>query len=425
MNSLYSFGRDALLLETLSIVAECQDPDRFWDDAIGRLKWILDFSRVDVALRNPDDQTYTLQTVFEIRPDVPRVFKADLPLSAGIAGQMMRSGEACHCFNPGDLPFAPDAIVDVGLEGGSLLSILSVSLEANRKVLGVLSFGSKADQAYCHQDVEIATRFATHAAISLQNWQHLAKLREDAILLDNAAAELRHSHSSLESLVIERTKALHSLSQRLLKSQDEERRRVSRNLHDSTGQTLAALLMQVATLRTKLQNDQPSSQALAEIAGTATQALQEIRTTSYLLHPPLLDEVGLASAARWYAEGFAQRSGIQVNASFPSGKKRLPGNVEMVFFRLLQESLTNVHRHSGASVVNIALQETAVGVHMEVQDNGHGIAPDLLNRLQNRNGNTGVGLAGMRERLSEVNGQLEIASGATGTAFRFSIPTEA
>jgi signal transduction histidine kinase len=335
---------------------------------------------------------------------------------------MIRSGEACRCFNPRIKPFTEECIVDESLEGGSLFSILSVSLEANGKVLGVLSFGSIEECRYCHQDIEIASRFATHAAVAIQNWQQLAQLREDAVLLDLAAERARESHVALESLVSQRTAALQALTQRLFKTQDEERRKVARELHDSTSQTLAALRMSIAPLQKQFENDAQMSAALTEIADIADQALQEIRTTSYLLHPPLLDEAGLASAARWYTEGFSQRSGIKVNVTFPSDSEPIPNDVEIVLFRVLQESLTNVHRHSGASIVRVRLERSVGAVSLQVQDNGHGIGPELLSRLQKPNTHTGVGLAGMRERLNDLNGQMEIESSASGTTLHFKVP---
>jgi signal transduction histidine kinase len=422
LKGFYNFGRDALLLETLSVVAKCQDQESFWPDVIARLKWMLDFTRVDVALRNPDNKTYSLETVFELRANRPLIFRKDLPLEKGIVGKMMRSGEACHCFNPRIQPFAEECIVDESLEGGSLLSILSVSLEANHKGLGVVSFGSIDDHRYCHQDIEVASRFATHAAVAIQNWQYLARLREDAVSLDLAARKSRDSHSALESLVAQRTAALQALTQRLFKTQDDERRKVARDLHDSTGQTLAALKMSIAPLQKQFENDAPISAALTEIAGIADQALQEIRTTSYLLHPPLLDEAGLGSAIYWYTGGFSQRSGIVVNVTFPSDSERLPNDVEMVLFRVVQESLTNAHRHAGASIVNIGVERSAAEVTLEVQDNGHGFAPELLKRMRKTNANLGVGFAGMRERLNDLNGQMEIESSAKGTTLRFRVP---
>lgn len=422
MNGFYSYGRDALLLETLSIIAKCQDETSFWADTMARLKWILDFTRVDLALRNPDDRTYNLRTIFELRPNQPLASETDIPLGKGIVGKMMRSGEACHCFSPRTRPFSQDCIFDESLEGGSMVSILSVSLEANHNVFGVLSFGSTDERGYCHKDMEIASRFATHAAIAIQNWEHLARLKEDAILLDVSAKKLRDSHAGLESLVTIRTAALQMLSTRLLRIQDEERRKVARDLHDSTGQTLTVLKIQVASLQKQFQKGHPVFEALNEIAASADQAVQEIRTTSYLLHPPLLDEAGLASAASWYVEGFSKRSGIKVNLDLPACADRVPNHVEMVLFRVLQESLVNVHRHSGASVVDISLQRSPQVVTLEVHDDGRGMAPELLHRLRTTHANGGVGLAGMWERINELSGKMEIDSSSNGTTLLVSLP---
>jgi signal transduction histidine kinase len=420
MKGLYNFGRDALLLETISIIVKCQNPETFWPDSMARLKWLLDFSRVDVALRNSDNLTYNVKTVFELRTGEPLASQTNVPLDKGIVGKMMRSGEACHCFNPRIQPFDEECIVDVNLEGGSLASILSVSLEANGKLLGVLSFGSGNENQYCHQDVEIASRFATHAAIAVERWQHLSDLKDDAGVLDLAADKMRTSHSALEVLVAKRTAALRRLSQQLMRMQDDERRKVARDLHDSTGQTLAALKMKLFALEQQVKNDPATSEALEDIARIAEQALQEIRTTSYLLHPPLLDEAGLASAASWYIEGFSKRSGLVVNFGCAPEIERLPNDIEIVLFRVLQESLTNVHRHSGASLVNIWLARSHESVLLEVQDNGTGMAPDLLDGLQNTN--IGVGLAGMRERTDDLNGQFEMESSPKGTTLRIKIP---
>jgi signal transduction histidine kinase len=420
MKGLYNFGRDALLLETISIIAKCQNPETFWPDSMARLKWLLDFSRVDVALRNSDNLTYNVKTVFELRTGEPLASQMDIPLDKGIVGKMMHSGEACHCFNPRIQPFDKECIVDVNLEGGSLASILSVSLEANGKLLGVLSFGSSNENQYCHQDIEIASRFATHAAIAIERWQHLSDLKDDAGVLDLAADKMRTSHTALELLVAKRTAALRRLSQQLMRMQDDERRKVARDLHDSTGQTLAALKMKLFALEQQVKNDPATSEALEDIARIAEQALQEIRTTSYLLHPPLLDEAGLASAASWYIEGFSKRSGLVVNFGCAPEIERLPNDIEIVLFRVLQESLTNVHRHSGASLVNIWLARSHESVLLEVQDNGTGIAPDLLDGLQNIN--IGVGLAGMRERTDDLNGQFEMESSPKGTTLRIKIP---
>ena len=229
---------------------------------------------------------------------------------------------------------------------------------------------------------------------------------------------LRQSHSQLESPVLQ----LQNLSQRLLKVQDEERRRVARNLHDSTGQTLTALKISVALLRRRLDNDERMCEELSEIALLADQALQEIRTTSYLLHPPMLDDAGFTSAAKWYVEGFAKRSGVKVRLDFAPEVERLPDTIETALFRVLQESLTNVHRHSGTSEVDVRFCREAQTVILEVRDYGRGIHEELLSRWGQAVLDSGVGVAGMRERLSELKGDLEIASADPGTRLRAIVP---
>jgi two-component system NarL family sensor kinase len=235
----------------------------------------------------------------------------------------------------------------------------------------------------------------------------------------------RLSHADLESLVSQRTAALQNLSQQLLKVQDEERRRVARELHDSTGQTLTALKMGLAVLEERLKQNQCTSDVLLEIAALADQALQEIRTTSYLLHPPLLDEAGFTSAAQWYVDGFGKRSGIKVTVDLATRHERLPITIETALFRVLQESLTNVHRHSGALEVSIRFRYQAETVMLEIRDWGRGIPTERLNRLREASSETGVGLAGMRERLNELNGTLEIESDGNGTSMRAIVPLPA
>jgi len=258
-----------------------------------------------------------------------------------------------------------------------------------------------------------------------------------------AQQELRAAHDELEQRVEARTRELsqaltrleteianrkHSeeqfrhLSLRLMTLQDEERRRIARELHDTCGQTLAAMKMSIALIR-QLDKARPELQALVDdLNALADEALQEVRTTSYLLHPPLLDEAGIASAARWFLEGFARRSGIDVEVDIPQKMERPGRNCELVLFRVLQESLTNVHRHSGASVASVRLQPDKGYVQLEISDNGKGIPQDRLNNLSKTRNSTGVGIAGMRERVRELGGELEIRSAGSGTTLRASLP---
>ena len=194
---------------------------------------------------------------------------------------------------------------------------------------------------------------------------------------------LRRSCSELELLVVERTAELQNLSQRLLRVQDEERRRVARDLHDSTGQTLTALKICVSLLQRKLEKDE-DKQTYDEISGIARlvdEALQEIRTTSYLLHPPTLDESGFTSAAQWFVAGFAQRSGMKVHMDFAPELERLPAAIEIALFRVLQESLTNVHRHSGTSAVEVRFLRQSQAAILEVRDYGRGMPKEWLSRV--------------------------------------------
>lgn len=233
------------------------------------------------------------------------------------------------------------------------------------------------------------------------------------------------SHARFETEGLERTAALQNLSQQLLQVQDEERRRVARDLHDSTGQTLAALKMSLVLLEEKLPRDQRTSGLLSEIEALADQALREIRTTSYLLHPPLLDEAGFASAAQWFVEGFAKRSGVKVRLEIEPHSERLPIAIETALFRVLQEGLTNAHRHSGALEISICFQHQLETATLEIQDCGRGIKPAVLSRLRAASSESGVGLAGMRERLNKLNGKLEIEADENGTLLRAIVPLPA
>jgi two-component system NarL family sensor kinase len=241
-------------------------------------------------------------------------------------------------------------------------------------------------------------------------------------ILSKQSRQMAPSHAQLESAILARTAELQSLSQRLLKVQDEERRKLARDLHDSTGQTLAALKISVSSLHDACKQDSSTLGLVSEVAALADQAIDEIRTMSYLLHPPLLDEVGFRCAAEWYVEGFAKRSGIKVTLDLATERERLPDSVEIALFRVLQESLTNVHRHSGAARVRIHFLRQPETTILEIRDFGSGIAAERLARLRGSRAQIGVGLAGMRERLTELNGQLEIESDGHGTTIRAIVP---
>jgi two-component system, NarL family, sensor kinase len=239
---------------------------------------------------------------------------------------------------------------------------------------------------------------------------------------ERLAAAAAHAHAMAEKAG-RREEEYRQLSSRLLTLQDEERRRLALHLHDLTAQWLAALAMNLDIVgETKKALDARSRRALAESRSLAEQCSQEVRTLAYLLHPPLLDEAGLLSAVRWYAEGFTKRSGIHVVLDLGE-VGRLPDPIETALFRVVQESLSNVHRHASTSTVSTRLVSTADAVVLEIQDQGHG----LRDYLPPQNGTPppgtlGVGIQGMRERIRQLGGAFDVEFMDTGTTVRVSVP---
>jgi signal transduction histidine kinase len=212
---------------------------------------------------------------------------------------------------------------------------------------------------------------------------------------------------------------LQHLSANLLTAQDGERRRIARELHDGIGQYLAAMKMSLDVAFSEDARLDSEPGPLHDCRELLDRSTREIRTMSHLLHPPLLEEMGLASAVPWYVEGFMERSGVKVDLDMPDLSHRLPQPVEMVLFRVVQEGLTNVHRHSGSKVAGISLQVNPEDVVLTVKDEGKGlglVADDL--------GKTGVGIAGMRERVRELGGKFEIGSASRGTKITVTLPLE-
>jgi signal transduction histidine kinase len=214
-----------------------------------------------------------------------------------------------------------------------------------------------------------------------------------------------------EKLALESQESLRLLSTRLLHIQDEERRKFSREVHDSLGQYLNLVKMSLSSLASRY-----SAAELSESLDYLDRCIAETRTISYLLHPPLLDEMGFAFAAKWFLDGFAQRSGIQVTSEIPDDMQRLPHSIELALFRVLQECLTNIHRHSGSSRADVLVERrTPREITLRIRDYGKGISPHLLQRFRTSGSQVGVGLAGMRERVREQGGSLDIESSEAGT----------
>jgi signal transduction histidine kinase len=272
----------------------------------------------------------------------------------------------------------------------------------------------------------------THATVicrgvACRNMYHVPP---DELLATNQAAReverlLRNirEREEVEYTLRQQRNELRTLANRLMHAQDDERHRIATMLHETTAQNLAALKMLLARLnRTADHLSDDERSALTEGISLAEQSMTEIRTVSYLLHPPFLDETGLLSALRWYAGGFAERSGIKVDLDLPEHFDRLPPDTETVLFRIVQESLTNIHRHAGSKTARIRLRRDADMLVLEVEDWGHGIANSVLKHITSGRGG---GIAGMSERIAELGGRFEITSndrGTTGTAVRVSLP---
>lgn len=239
---------------------------------------------------------------------------------------------------------------------------------------------------------------------------------------------LHKSLGELEVKVQERTadldvvnQNLRDLSARLLQMQDEERRRIARELHDSVGQMLAALGMNLSAVRSDIDQLARTAATLTDSESLVQEMVTEVRTISHLLHPPLLDEAGLSSALRWYVDGFAQRSGINVDLDMPDNFERLPVELETAIFRVVQECLTNIHRHSGSPTAKIRLRARDHEVVVDIEDKGRGIPPHKLEQMASA-GTPGVGVRGMQERLRQLGGKLDIESSSGGTRVKVRLP---
>jgi PAS domain S-box-containing protein len=223
--------------------------------------------------------------------------------------------------------------------------------------------------------------------------------------------------------ILQQSDQLRQLAGRLMFAQDQERRHIARDLHDSAGQNLAVLSMHLSRIEEDATRD-PSklSQNIEDARNLIRGLTEEIRTTSYLLHPPMLDDIGLSSALRWYIDGLAERSSLSVELTIPADLGRLAPDVELAIFRLVQECLTNIHRHSGSKTATIRITPVNGKIRVEVQDQGTGISTERLSAIESKG--LGVGIRGMRERVHQSHGELTIHSNALGTKITAAFPIE-
>jgi signal transduction histidine kinase len=297
------------------------------------------------------------------------------------------------------------------LTGGGMSTASTESAERSRAPLGNVSL--------LERPLRPAT-LVSAARTALTARQRQLEIRDHLRQREAAEQALQRAHDVLETQVEQRTEALRVLSSRLMRIQDEERRRIARELHDSLGQYLAAAKINLDVLATEKQNG--NAIYLRDAKQLIDRAISDTRTLSHLLNPPLLDEAGFGSAARWFVEGFGSRSKIATTLDMPPNLSRLPSEIEIALFRILQESLTNVHRHSGTKKVEVRLTLSESSVSLVVEDHGKGMSRDVLARFAESGTNVGVGLAGMRERAKELGGTLEVHSGKKGTRLHVVIP---
>lgn len=303
-----------------------------------------------------------------------------------------------------------------------ILHLSSTFIDPESRVSGL---ASGAD-AYLAEPIDRAELVATIGALLRLKYAE-TQARQQAQIAEDARRELAQLNAELEERVSSRTiqlqianQSLKELSGRLLRIQDDERRRIARELHDSVGQLLAAVKMNnVLIEKSTPALDSRAAKALSENDKNVEEVLRSIRTISYLLHPPLLDEAGLPSALREYAEEFSRRSGVSINVECEPTMGRLHVEAETAIFRMMQECLSNVHRHSGSESATVRLRENDGWIYLEISDTGRGIALDKRNLL---NVGGGVGLRGMRERIELLGGSFAIQSTHPGTTISAALP---
>src|SRR5258708_3808607 len=273
------------------------------------------------------------------------------------------------------------------------LKLASMRAEEQR-LLGMRTFVS--DKTYATQKLVLSISFVVILLFTILNFIELmVQLRERR----NAEQVVRR------------------LSGKILQVQDEERRKLARDLHDGIGQIFAALKMELV----QLTRSDSHSKILANAIELVDEGINQSRTTSYLLHPPMLDEIGFCAAARWLVDGFSQRSKIAVTLDVPDGLK-LPKELELTLFRVLQEGLTNIHRHSGSDKAEVVVAAGSQAIVMTVTDHGKGIPAAVLENFRTSKSASGVGLAGMRGRVADIDGKLELECPSHGAVLRVTIP---
>jgi signal transduction histidine kinase len=328
-------------------------------------------------------------------PKAPKTWKEEIDsLEAGpYAGFCSTAGDQGRALTVGDIHGDPlfavhrEAALREGLQMASFRPILSME----KQILGALALSYPQRQRWPEPDSELLERAIYLAAIAIECYRNEQELRE--------------------------------FSRRLSQSQDDERRRIARELHDSTGQKLAVLAMNLALVQNQARSSGTEfNTMLSECSALTKDISEEVRTLSYMMHPPLLDECGLESAIQMYSRGINRREGLEVALEIPRRLQRLSEDAELAVFRIVQASLTNIHLHSGSVHASVKIEQVPEGMAITISDHGRGIPKAVLGCSPVSKG-TGVGIAGMKERVKYLGGRLEIESSEHGTQVKATIPS--
>ncbi|MGA8201561.1 MAG: ATP-binding protein [Candidatus Sulfotelmatobacter sp.] len=333
-----------------------------------------------------------------------------------------REGHRVYTLEGSDLPYS--TLVERMQQGAAMLDAKGCIVYANLSLAQLLGVpreklvGLSLTQFLAPEDQSACLKLLHDAQTgSSEGETHLLRAGGESIPAHFSFSLLSRDKSATGVLISDLTyrKEQGELAARFQRMQDDERKRIARELHDSVGQLLAAIGMNISIVQSQSHKlDAEAARAVSENAMLVEQVSREIRTISHLLHPPLLDVAGLVSALRWYVDGFSERSKIKVELDIPADFGRLPDEVEIAIFRIVQECLTNIHRHSGSDSATIALAKENDSLTVQVKDNGKGIPKEKRRDLL-ESGRAGIGFGGMRERLRQLHGSLDIQSEGRGT----------
>ncbi len=331
-------------------------------------------------------------------------------------------GHRVYTLEGADLPYS--ALVERMQQGAAMLDQTCCTVYANRSLSELLGvpresiIGSHLTDFLAPEDRSSCETLLKEAQSGFSEGE-LRIRRNDGMLVPALLSFclLSRDKSATGVLISDLTarKEQSELAARFQRMQDDERKRIARELHDSVGQLLAAIGMNISVVQSQMNRlDSAGQRAVSENSMLVQEVSREIRTISHLLHPPLLDVAGLVSALRWYVDGFSERSKIKVDLDIPKDFGRLSDEVEISVFRIIQECLTNIHRHSGSSTATIGLYKEGDRITVQVSDDGKGIPKEKQRELLD-SGRAGIGFGGMRERLRQLHGTLEIQSEGRGT----------